>query len=162
MFPQLKSGDILHCRRSTFLSWMIQTLTKSRFSHSALFLIIEGQHFVVDAQKDGVNLRSFDAWMKKYNYQFIVSRCSCGTMNRVKHNAFQKIGVTAYDFKGLLIKSPIELIFGTWRKEKNAQSKMYCSEFVAWSYDILSSYRISPEELYQICLNSKSFKTFEL
>lgn len=165
MSEKLKSGDILHCRRSTFLSWLIQKLTKSQFSHSALYINIGGESFVVDAQKDGVNLRRFDLWMKKYKYSFIVSRPNEMTSQRkaiILNRIFKKIGVTNYDFVGLLYKSPWKLITGKWKVGKNEDNRMYCSEFVAYVYDFPFYYKLSPEDLYDRCKNGIEFKTIEL
>ena len=70
-----------------------------------------------------------------------------------------KIGLTAYDFEGLIVKQPIELITGKWKKKKGDKEndKMYCSEFVAWVYGLDDSYRTSPEDLLEYC-KAEGFK----
>lgn len=148
----LQSGDILHCTRKTLLSWIIKKLTRSQFSHTALFLRIEGIDFIIDAQKDGVNLRSFEQWMEKYKYKFLISRPLKHKEAEIKSRAFSKIGVTAYDFQGLLIKSPLKLITGRWRKTKKEYDKMFCSEFVAWCFQREYAYHMSPQDLYEMCV----------
>jgi hypothetical protein len=73
---KLVTGDILHCTGKRPLSKLIRFFTKSKFSHTALFIRIWDQPYVIDAQKDGVNVRPWEEWIKEYDYSFIVSRSS--------------------------------------------------------------------------------------
>ena len=151
-----KTGDIFHCTGNGLIAKAIMKATKSKVSHSALFIEIWGKPYIIDAQKDGVNLRPFDEWVKMYNYKYVVHRYP-NDFNRKEFalKAMTKIGNTAYDFEGLLIKQPIELLTGKYRRKGNEENKMYCSEYVAWCYGINESYRMSPEDLLQWCNKSK-------
>lgn len=60
----LKTGDILHCSGKKLLSRLIKKATKSKFSHSAVFIEIWGQPYILDAQIDGVNVRPLNDWLK--------------------------------------------------------------------------------------------------
>jgi len=153
----LKSGDVLHCYSNRLISKLIRKFTKSKFSHTALFLEVWGQPYVIDAQKDGVNLRPFEEWVKKYDYSFEATRntkLSKKDIEALSKKALSKSGHTAYDFEGLLIKQPIELLTGKWRKKKTEDTKMYCSEFVAWVYGVEEFYKMSPEDFYEWCKNN--------
>lgn len=151
-----KTGDIFHCTGRGIIAKGIMKATKSKVSHSALFIEIWGKPYIIDAQKDGVNLRPFDEWVKMYNYKYIVHRYP-NEFDRKEFalKAMTKIGNTAYDFEGLLIKQPIELLTGKYRRKGNEENKMYCSEYVAWCYGINESYRMSPEDLLQWCNKNK-------
>lgn len=150
-----KTGDILHCSSNRAISKLIRKFTKSKFSHSALYLEIDGTAYIVDAQKDGVNLRLFSRWTEIYNYNYVVHRSQKNNNEEViKNRALSKCGTTAYDFEGLLVKQPIELATGKWRKERCEECKMYCSEFVGWVFKADLSYRMSPQDLYEWCLKN--------
>ena len=125
----LKTGDILHCSSKRLISKLIKKATKSNFSHTALFIEIWGQPYVIDAQKDGINVRPWDAWMEKYNYDLVIHR-STDLVNEktFAQRALTKVGHTGYDFEGLLLRQPIELITGKWLEKGDKNVKMYCSE----------------------------------
>jgi len=150
----LKIGDILHCSGQKYLSRAIKFFTKSEFSHSAIFIEIWGQPYIIDAQKDGVNVRPFDEWIKMFNYKFTVTRFPDAPEN--EHDfcirAMSKSGNTAYDFEGLLLKHPAQLITGKYKEGKNDQERMYCSEYVAWAHQIPNNYKLTPKDLYNVCI----------
>jgi hypothetical protein len=70
----LKTGDILHCTGKRLLSRLIRKFTKSKFSHSALFIEIWGQPYIIDAQRDGVHVRPWNDWCNQYNYTILAHR----------------------------------------------------------------------------------------
>jgi uncharacterized protein YycO len=150
----LKTGDILHCTGHRLISKLIKYFTKSKFSHSAMFIEIWGQPYIIDAQKDGVNVRPFDAWKEKYDYTFKVYRSTKEIDHRtLALRALTKVGNTGYDFESLLIKHPITLVTNTsWKLNKDDYNRMTCSEYVAWVYGVERSYRISPQDLYNWCV----------
>lgn len=151
----LKPGDILHCSGNRLISKLIKKFTKSKFSHTALYIEIWDQPYVIDAQKDGVNVRPFKDWMDKYNYSFVVSRDTTLSEYHTKQlskRALLKTGHTAYDLESLLLRQPWKLLTGKWKTAKNEEEKMYCSEFVAWVYEIPNYYKMSPEDLYDWCV----------
>ena len=163
MKEQLTHGDILHCRGSRLISRLIMRFTKSRWSHTALVVVVEGELFIIDAQRDGVNMRPFDAWHKKYGYTMEVSRPDIMAMPPgLRKRALSKIGVTAYDFESLFLRYPWMLITGKWKNRGDKEDdRMYCSEFVAWCYDHPNWFRMSPELVHEWCANSV-FQTFKL
>ena len=148
----LKTGDILHCSGKKLLSRLIKRATKSKFSHSAVFIEIWGQPYVIDAQKDGVNVRPWNDWLDTYNYNIVVNR-STDLVNEktFAQRALTKVGHTAYDFEGLLLRQPVELVTGEWVEKGDTTRAMYCSEYVAWVYGVEKAYRFSPQDLYDWC-----------
>lgn len=154
MKNELQTGDILHCRGKKLLARLIMKFTGSEFSHSALVIRIENDVYIVDAQKDGVNLRPFDAWESIYQYKYVAHRRTPQPNEDLfRYRALSKVGHTGYDFEGLILRQPFELITGRWRRRKNEGNRMYCSEFVAWCYRITDFYSMSPEDLYRYCVN---------
>lgn len=156
----LQTGDVLHCTRNKIISRIIRRFTKSDFSHSALFISIDGSPFIMDAQKDGVNIRPFNAWMKRYKYQFIISRKDGWSENieNVKlfvRNAMSKSGVTPYDFRGLILEQPFKILFKRRIYRIGYDDKrLYCSEFVAWAWGA-TNYQLSPQDLYNWCTENR-------
>ena len=155
-----KTGDVLHCRGRKTISKLIRWATKSQFNHTAIFVEIWGQPYIIDAQENGVNVKSFEEWTNEYKYSYIVTRAPFTIDEKAfSLKALSKVGTTAYDFEGLLIKQPIELLTGKWKKKKarHEEDKMYCSEYVAWCYGLDDSYRTSPADFLQYC-KDKGFK----
>ena len=148
----LKTGDILHCSGKKLLSRLIKKATKSKFSHSAVFIEIWGQPYILDAQKDGVNVRPLNDWLEKYNYNITVYRSSNLVNEKTfAQRALTKVGHTAYDFESLLIRQPIELLTGKWVEKGDTTKAMYCSEYIAWIYGVEKAYKFSPQDLYEWC-----------
>jgi hypothetical protein len=161
----LKTGDILHCNSNRLLSKMIRWVTKSNFAnHTAVVVECWGQLYVVDAQKDGVNPRPIDQWYKDFSYKVIVARPKIGPKDPKAFSikAFTKVGNTAYDFASLIVKYPLWAITGKWKKESDPQEKMFCSEYVAWLWQIENSNRIDPHALMQHTSASTNFKHYQL
>ena len=155
---QFKTGDVLHCRGRKLISKLIRWATKSQINHTALFIWLWDELYVIDAQDNGVDVKPYQAWVDEYKYDYVVMR----TPKRIAEKtlatkAMSKVGLTAYDFEGLLVKQPIELLTGKWnkKKERHEEDKMYCSEFVAWVYGLDDSYRTSPKDFLDYCLKNK-------
>lgn len=118
----LRTGDILHCSGNRILSKLIKKFTGSKFSHTALFIEIWGQPYVIDAQADGVNVRPFYEWNKKYDYDIVAHRFS-GELDRValSKRAMTKVGHTSYDIESLLLRQPHKLVTGEWKEKEICQ-----------------------------------------
>jgi hypothetical protein len=153
----LKTGDILHCRGHKWLSKSIMWATKSDVSHTAIFVEVWGQPCVIDSQKDGTNIRPFYEWVKKYNYDFTISRKVGIDEKAIAKRALQKVGFTGYDFEGLIIKQPLKILFGTWKNKANEDNRMFCSEYVAWVHEIPNHNRLTPKEVRDFCRESDDY-----
>jgi hypothetical protein len=156
---ELKAGDILHCRGRGAISRGIQLVTKSKINHTAMVIEIWGQLYIIDAQSDGVNPRPLKDWMRKYKYEFIIHRPQNIDIKKLSVKAMSKSGVTPYDFSSLLITQPIFLITGKWvgRTKVKSEKKMYCSEFIAWVFDVEKYWEYSPSRLYKYMSNNENF-----
>lgn len=157
---KLHTGDILHCTRNTFISRLIKMVIGGEYSHTALFIEIWGQPFIVEAQKNGVNLKHFDAWTKKYNYSFSVSRFTGYPKisdEIISLRALSVAGVTPYDFESFLFRKPKEILTKKWNSRKNESKKMFCSEYVAWVYQFDNDEKMTPQQLYAYCLKDRDW-----
>lgn len=147
---KLETGDILHCNRKGILSFLIRKATKSNFNHSAIVVEIWGQIYIIDSQRDGTDLRPFDVWTKKYKYTYKISRNIFVNRDEFAKRALSRVD-TGYDFTSLLIRKPLHLIFGRWKKKEDETKRFYCSEFAAWCHKIERSDIMTPNDLYNYC-----------
>jgi hypothetical protein len=157
---QYKTGDIFHCRSYGVIGRLIRKATKSEYNHSAVFIEIWGQGYIMDSQAKGTNLIPFEEWEKKWGYEYIVHRDPfLEDRKSFALRAMSKSGNTGYDFGSLILRQPIKLITGKWhQKPEKKEERMYCSEFVAWCHHIESFYRMSPQDLYEHCIKYKFFE----
>jgi len=157
---KLKTGDILICTGRSFISKTIMTVTKSSFSHSALYVPSWGQHGVIDSQKDGTNWRPWEPWREKYNYEYIVFRYQHSFDEKeLAIKAFSKAGTTGYDFTQFIFRQPWTLLTGSWKNRGDKEGKrMICSEYTSWVWDLPEWYKLTPQKQYEYLSKSKSFK----
>lgn len=148
----LRTGDIFVCKRDTFISRAIRWMTKSTWSHTASFAVIEGFDCIIEAQRNGVNIKTYDNWVKEYGYIFEVYRNpDMGSERAFVNRSLQKAGVTGYDLISFLIRHPWKIITGSWRKmpiEEEAE-EMVCSEFNSWQHRIKGWWQTTPDELHK-------------
>jgi hypothetical protein len=146
----LKTGDILHCSGKNLNSKLVKKFTKSKFTHSAVFIEVWGEPYVLDAQKDGVNLRAWADWLLEYEYDIIIHRSSTVTNEKTfAQRALSRVGCSAYSFEEIIMKKPFQLLTGRWRKKK--YESLYCSEYIAWIYCIEKVYNFTPQDLHDWC-----------
>jgi hypothetical protein len=151
----LQTGDILHCTGKRLLSKLIMFATKSKTSHTAIFIEIWGKPCVIEAQNNGVNIKTWDSWVKKYNYKVKIHRNpNLKDQKEFSHRVMSVAGVTGYDYSTLIFRKPFELITGKWRKKNNEHERMVCSEFAMWAHQIDQSYKMSPQEVFEFCVNN--------
>jgi hypothetical protein len=72
-----------------------------------------------------------------------------------------RLGTTGYDFVSLLIRQPLQIITGKWRKQKFESDRMYCSEFALWCHEVEKAYRMSPHQVYEYCATVEGWDTIE-
>ena len=162
---ELKTGDILHCTGYGFPSGIIKWLTKSKFSHTAVFISIWGQPYIIDVQSKGVIPKPFDYWEKKYAYEYIVSRDETLDEKEWALRAMSKVGMTSYDYINLVVRQVIYRLWlkltgwHLWIKVKSEEHEMVCSEYVAWTHKITDWGKASPQDVYQYCINNPNIKT---
>lgn len=148
----LQDCDVLHCRSNGFIARAIQWFTKSRLNHTALILNIRDEFFVIDSQIDGTNMRPLDEWLKKYNYIYKITRPWFNwNKEDIKTRALSMIGHSPYDILSLIWYQPIYQLFGKWKGKRSPEAKerLYCSEFVAWVFNMEIWWKASPEFVFK-------------
>lgn len=145
----MQNITVLFCRRNTFVSKAIRKLTKSDYSHVALLMDVWGRKMVIDAQANGVNLKSFEGWKNKYQYEYIEIPVVTTEPKEIAKRAVSVIGVTAYDFPTLLFRHPYNMLTGKWKDKKNEEEKMTCSEFVGYALGYKDSFKLTPQDIYK-------------
>jgi hypothetical protein len=145
----LKSGDILHCTRQSFLSKIIRRSTQSdKVSHTALFILIEGHPFIIDSQWDGTRMRSLEEWNRTYNYDVIITRSN--SWNPTSKELIKQIKPylnKAYGYWDL-VKHWVYGKTGWWMKGKREEQFLTCSEFVSRLRNKKDAYKTNPFKLY--------------
>lgn len=158
----LRAGDILHCTGTRIISKAIRLFTKSKYSHTAVVVETWGALYVVDAQRNGVNPRPLKEWLEEYSYKIEVSRPSefFFPIKELSIKAFSKVGFTEYDLASLFFYQPVYLFTGKWkgRDHADAEGRMYCSEFVAWLFEMPNYWIMTPKDVYQYCVDNGKFK----
>lgn len=160
---KIQTGDVAHCRGRSFLAKSILFMTRGEFSHSAIFYKkADGKLFVIDAQKDGFQMRSYENWVKDYGYTFKVTR-SHRDRHKIEERIEDLLGTTPYDFESLILRQPVKIIREhlnkirkndkePWKNRgEREHERMYCSEAVAYCLNIPTSYQLSPQELWEYC-----------
>ena len=155
---EIKTGDIGICRGKRFLSRAIMFATGSKWSHACLFYWQNGTLMVADSQKDGFNGKTFDNWVKDFDYEFKVLRSNKRSTD-IEDKIKSILGTTPYDFESLFFRQPRKIIVMTlnrfrandkqpWKDRGTGEDdRMYCSESCAFCLGIKSAERMSPEDL---------------
>lgn len=153
---KLKANDILICTGEGEVSKAILKATKGTYSHTAqiIELTFEGKNeiFVFDAQKGGCIPRTFDEWIRTFNYEFRVFR-NPNERNNLSRWFMQFSGVE-YDFKGLtvgLIKSFLKNTFKTkaqMKKEFRNNGLFWCSELTMKPY-VQDPEQYAPQDVFE-------------
>jgi len=153
----LQDFDILFCSRDTKLSKAIQTVTNSEFSHTAHVRSHKGKLYVLDAQIDGYQMKPFDAWKEKYNYDFIAMRLDGLNHAECLAREIEIVG-KGYDFESLAFRQPKRLITrllnkfrkvqkDDWNERENELTRVYCSEGTAYVIG-LPEIQLTPKEVF--------------
>lgn len=160
----LQTGDILHCSSGRLAPRIIRFLTKSKYNHTAMAIEVWGEMCIIDSQKNGVNIKTFEQWEKKYKYTYIVHRNTLLNdldKRALSKRAMTKSGVTPYDWTGLILKQPWKLLTGKWKRRPKEDKTMYCSEFVAWVYKMKRNYQMNPSDVFNYCESNPLFDLVE-
>jgi hypothetical protein len=162
ILKNIKTGQIISVhtpfvayKPHRYLSSAIRLFTNSFWSHTGIFIWVYGTLCVAEADPK-VKITPFREWCKDKIIK--VSQCRLPipiSENRIANIILSKQGFTNYDFSSLLFFQPIYQLTGIWlgrTYKKKADTKLYCSEYVAWCYNqyngmFIDYYKISPSDL---------------
>lgn len=143
---------VLHCKRKSFLSRVIRFVTKSKYSHTAIAYVVNGETLVIDAQRKGVQSQLFKEWENKWNYEFtptLVNLIDVGTSREQFNLKLNTVLGHKYDFKSLVKQLLSERFGRKWTKEIDPTKRFYCSELAAFLLNQPDFYKMNPQDVYQ-------------
>jgi len=153
----LQTGDILNCKGNGVIAKLISFFTQSDFTHSAIVVVLGKDVCVLEMQKNGCELKTFDNWVKEYNYQYIAMRSNNYDIST--ESILDYSGIHGYDFINLLIRQPLKIIKSALtrknivlKRERNESERFICSEMVATLYGWENPQNYTPKDIYLRCL----------
>ncbi len=162
----VKKYDVLHCKSTGKLGKIIRFITAGRKNHTAYVTEDKwGRLVVIDSQKDGANPRLYEEWLSKYNYTFVIARPNPHyyELSEIDKSIWSKVGLTLYDFKGLLQHAWYN-ITGRWVGKRGYEfldtERRVCSVFLALEFDLPNPHKVSPEKFYKYC--EKNYHKFTI
>lgn len=151
-----KTGDILHCSGRGIIAKGIALFTRSSITHSAMIVELNNEICVIEMQKNGCEIKTFDNWIKEYNYTFKASR----RLDYIPtiEDILNYSGFYGYDFINLIIRQPIKLIRSfisgkgiVLNRVKNEDKRMICSELVASLMKFDNPQNYTPIDIFIEC-----------
>lgn len=153
---------ILHCKGHRITSKLIKMVTGGEYTHSAILFRINAELCVLEMQRNGCELKTFENWLQEYNYDYLISY----------KPAFQKelsdilaySGVKGYDFENFVFKQPFKAIKErlTGKKvvvkaDKDEDKRYICSELVATIFGWENPQSYTPQNIYDRCVKEQLF-----
>ena len=149
---ELQHGDILICRRNSFLSKMIRKFTKSEWSHTAMVLEVWDRIYIIEMQSKGVELVSFENWIKKWNYTF--TRFYSKNSFDKKELALKAMSIvgdkTKYDYFTFIFRIPYKLVTKKYKYkgEEIETKRLICSQLTGWIHNLPNWHKMTPKSQY--------------
>lgn len=169
---KIRTGDVINCLpRKTLLSRIISAVTGGAYSHTAIFLVLDGVVFVADSQIIGFTLKTFEEWTAKYGYKYDVYRDPFADEDQDKNTILGFCGI-GYDFEGLVFRQPRKYwirftnkvrkylgkpLKSEWidRGDQEEGKRMYCSEVVMRIRKAPKWGQMSPQEAFDYQINRR-------
>jgi hypothetical protein len=132
----MKNTTVLICYGNSRISKLISLFTKSKITHTAFGLDLENNFFIAESQNNGFNLKTFQNWVKQFNYRYEEFEIPV-TYKDVDKNIYNHLSQVPYDFRLFVLRYPrhiLSKIFGNKNKidsVKNESEREICSESVA-------------------------------
>ena len=141
--PDMKSGDVVFLRGTSFFAWLVRKVTRSQFAHVGIVWAISGRVLMIEADPwKGVIVRPLSMSLPGYWAP------GFGWNEEAQEKALETLG-QSYDF--------IDAIRSGFGKKPEDPSKFECAEYVATiiqkvkpDFPLLGT----PEELAE-CMNEK-------
>jgi len=168
----VRTGDIVLFRTpfklwkpASWLSALIRYFAKIKYNHVGVVVSNWNVPFVNEALGRGVipspfKDRVIGVQVKILRPNFYLAD---GFEKAFATKANSKLGITGYDFSGLLFFQLVYQIFGVWigtKNKKRAEKRMYCYEYVGWCYSNLFPdwWKINPAKISDIANFSSLFE----
>lgn len=130
-----------------YLCYLIRFITRSYWNHSAIFLVRNGEQYVIESDIGGVTMIPF----KNYQRNGII-KLSDTTFTVDWERIEKHIGVAKYDYRNLLLHQTLKELFGIFITPKQGRKgeKFTCSEFVAYVLDLLYPWTYTPKQISEL------------
>ena len=146
----------------SWLSNLIRFFCKTKYSHTGIIVMNWDMPFINEAIGKGVIASPLMDKYKGHNVR--ISSIEHNLEERyIAQRANSKIGITGYDFSGLLWYQLVYQLTGHWfgyTTEARASEKFYCYEFVCWTYNTLFPqwYKLEPKQMNESPLRKTLFE----
>lgn len=161
MNAQLLDGDILICRGNGLIAKGISSSTDSWATHTAQVMYVNGELCVFDAQKEGAFPRSFNKWMKEYDYEFEVYRYGHNINKTLWSRGCVQLFGLDYGVQHLTLGFWRKLIGGKAVKDKYGKDgRVVCSELtmrLMWVFGLRvdDPWNYTPEDVQNFLKKNK-------
>lgn len=155
----LRTGDSLLYEKTIAVGRIEQIFTRSKFNHSSLLEIRDGQIYCYEAIWPKVICRTIEESLE--HSKFVVVKRPKFSFNEPKYLELCKSMVGKhYDLGGLLAQIPHNL-WGGWIGNRSMK-RVYCSKGNAWTWFELQGiyndwYKVSPDELFEDLLDFETY-----
>lgn len=155
----LKSGDILHCTGKSIISKIIMFVNNTDISHTAMFISIWYEPYIIESSFWRVRLIPYQKWIKNFNGTFQISRILDIDEKEVCSKAMNMINIPYNYF--FLIKKLLESInlinfiekiskfFNIAIFEYKYNNRLVCSMLVGFAHNIDKWEKMTPKDLYE-------------
>jgi len=148
----LQTGDIVFYTRKRVLGKLIKIISKSKVSHCGIVVDLHGTLKISEATECGIVLSDINILDDKEHT--ILRHKEYIKLDYIKEQYLRKRIVsklnTKYDYISLLFYQVMYQVFGKWygKTEEEADDKLYCSEYVAWIYELKNWWLCSPDDVF--------------
>jgi len=169
---EIKDLDVILVASKSMLGKSIQSFLDAKVNHAGVCIWLEGELYISEAEARGLQLVPFNQYMNTDRGFFILQPQELKSkfdVHYMKHTILRETKAHPYDYMSLLVYQPIRQIMRklfnkkVWigKKDKYAKKRFYCSEWVAYLYNIFYGkfpdwWLISPKDLGE----SHFFTTF--
>lgn len=163
--PELLTGDIVLIRSNKILSKLIRLFTNGIYSHAEIIIKNWDYNELNGAVKIGIRGTDFYRYCKGKNIAILrkkdIIKNGLNYQNEkiLATRANSKKGIK-YDYWSLLYFQVVYQLFHKWigRTEEKALKKMYCSEYIAWIFELNKWWTKTPQDLYNEITFEKIFE----
>lgn len=135
-------------RPLTILAHLIRKVAGTFYNHCAIIIELNGTNYVLESDINGVVMTPLRYWVKEQTvtvYQELSSSMKTA-------RAMSRLGVSKYDFLSLFWFQPIYNLTGKYygfTKERKAEKRFYCYEYVAWVLVFKDWFKITPNQFVE-------------
>jgi len=150
-WKKLGTHAVLHCSSDRAVGKIIKEVTGSKYSHTAIFLLIAGVPFVFESQaKKGFHKIGFKEWVEKWGYDYTATDATGKfTYSDIEPHLGKK-----YDFL-TLGKHLAKSVTKQWLKDNESDKRLVCSEGAGLVMKFPNAEELTPADVRKLCSTHK-------